>query len=142
MKLSLIKTGAVFVFGDDTTYPFLKVDTGFCDIIEDRFWPMQEDTDAAIPVDRSHLWKLGMKNEIQQFVIEERIAKAIADHAFKEAPAESYVGREIFFFTCSSCKRRRRVTLDEEKAGKMLCRKCRKAQPDPNQATLFPEVKQ
>lgn len=44
--------------------------------------------------------------------------------------------RHLYVFACTVCKKADRSTFRRARAGRLLCRNCRKNAPHPNQMTL------
>lgn len=54
-----------------------------------------------------------------------------------EITISEIIKKNIYFYTCITCKNRRATTLKEDKAKNGICRKCRNNQPDPRQISIF-----
>lgn len=44
--------------------------------------------------------------------------------------------RHLYVFACTACEKADRSTFRRARAGRLLCRNCRKNAPHPNQMTL------
>lgn len=123
MRLIDLKSNEVFIFKGNDSYSYLKVDTGYVDVITEEYWKSDYDSYdvEVIKVDRSLIWMQGLRNDVPRYIIEERITKAL----------ELYKGqvdiqsRTEYLFRCSNCKKENRKSINLSKAKDKLCRKCK-----------------